>query len=348
MLTYMVASKDASLFIVDEPDIYLHSDLQRQLVSGLRTLGPDILIATHSTEIILEAEVDEILTVKKNARSAKRIADPSQLREVFDLLGSNAKPVLTQVARSERIVFVEGKDFQIISHFAHKLSSDTVANRSAFAVVPAKGFNPNKVRMFKEGVEATTGTAIRVAVIFDRDYRSDSEVAAELAEMKQFTQFAHIHNRKELENFLLDPNTIKKAIEKRLIEQNRRSGKSECFSEDILQLLNGITDSLKNDILAQYLKKQTPFLKAADKSIDDTNITSYLLNSFGEKWNDMPERLKLVPGKEVLARLNTYLQDKWKISVTATTIIEAMDVRDVPEEMRGIVASLEEFATASR
>jgi len=56
MLTYIVRGKGTSLFIVDEPDIYLHADLQRQLLSTLKTIGPDILIASHSTEIITEAD----------------------------------------------------------------------------------------------------------------------------------------------------------------------------------------------------------------------------------------------------------------------------------------------------
>ncbi|MBF0306291.1 MAG: ATP-binding protein, partial [Alphaproteobacteria bacterium] len=47
MLTYLIQSKDKALFLIDEPDIYLHSDLQRQLLVLLRNLGPDILIATH-------------------------------------------------------------------------------------------------------------------------------------------------------------------------------------------------------------------------------------------------------------------------------------------------------------
>jgi len=33
MLTYVIGAKDDSLLIIDEPDIYLHSDLQRQLLS---------------------------------------------------------------------------------------------------------------------------------------------------------------------------------------------------------------------------------------------------------------------------------------------------------------------------
>ena len=42
MLTHLVNSKDCSIFLIDEPDIYLHSDLQRQLLSLLQDLGPAI------------------------------------------------------------------------------------------------------------------------------------------------------------------------------------------------------------------------------------------------------------------------------------------------------------------
>lgn len=38
MLTHIVQSGDASIFLIDEPDVYLHSDLQRQLVSILKNL----------------------------------------------------------------------------------------------------------------------------------------------------------------------------------------------------------------------------------------------------------------------------------------------------------------------
>ncbi|MEP9388953.1 AAA family ATPase [Mesorhizobium sp. KR9-304] len=61
MLTHLVQSKENSIFLIDEPDIYLHSELQRQLLSLLRNLGPDILIATHSTEIITESEPGTVL-----------------------------------------------------------------------------------------------------------------------------------------------------------------------------------------------------------------------------------------------------------------------------------------------
>jgi energy-coupling factor transporter ATP-binding protein EcfA2 len=159
MLTHLIQSKNVSIFLIDEPDIYLHSELQRQLLGLLRNLGPDILLATHSTEIIIEAETDDIVLVNKARRSAKRIKDPAQLEEVFSILGSNTNPILTQLAKTRRVLFVEGKDFQIIGKFARKLGATGVGNRRDFAVVPVEGFNPERIRSLKSGMETTLGAS---------------------------------------------------------------------------------------------------------------------------------------------------------------------------------------------
>ena len=121
MLTHLIQSRDVSLFLIDEPDIYLHSDLQRQLLGLLRNLGPDILVATHSTEIVSEAETDDIVLVSKRRKVSRRIKQPSQIGEVFSTLGSNLNPILTQLAKTRKAVFVEGKDFQILGRFARKI-----------------------------------------------------------------------------------------------------------------------------------------------------------------------------------------------------------------------------------
>ena len=93
MLTHLIQSKDVALFLIDEPDIYLHSDLQRQLIGLLHNLGPDVLIATHSIEIVSEAEADDIVLIDKSGTSARRVKQPSKLGAVFSALGSNLNPV---------------------------------------------------------------------------------------------------------------------------------------------------------------------------------------------------------------------------------------------------------------
>src|SRR5262249_25293394 len=106
MQTHLVQSKDASHYFNDEPNINLQSDLQRQLLGLLRNLGRDILIATHSTEIITEAETDDIVLINKRRNFARRIKNPSQLEEVFTILGSNINPILTQLAKTRRALFL--------------------------------------------------------------------------------------------------------------------------------------------------------------------------------------------------------------------------------------------------
>src|SRR6266446_5654288 len=174
MLTHLIQSSESSLFLIDEPDIYLHSDLQRQLLGLLRNLGPDILIATHSMEIINEAEADDIILINKNRTSARRIKEPSELRQVFTALGSNINPILTQLAKTRKALFVEGYDFQILSRFAQKLGLTSVARRNEFAVIPVGGFNPERIRSLKGGMETALGGQITTAAVMDKDYRCDA------------------------------------------------------------------------------------------------------------------------------------------------------------------------------
>jgi hypothetical protein len=347
MLTFMVMNREASLFIIDEPDIYLHSDLQRQLVTILRTLGPDILLATHSTEIVTEADPNEILVVTKTARSAKRIKDPAQLQSIFSVLGSNLNPTLTQIARSKRVVFVEGKDFQLLGRFASRLGFRDVATRSHFAVVPTQGFNPTRARMFVEGMEATLSSRVAAAVIFDRDYRCEDEIANDVGELQTFTNYAHILSKKELENYLLVPDALGRAVSTRIEDRNRRTGGLESFSEDVEDRLTLITDAMRLDVQAQYLERRRPYAKAADTSLDETTITRNLLEEFDEAWGTLLGRLAIVPGGEVFARFNSYIQDTYRVTVTSHQIVAAMDDSDVPEELKVIIARLDAFSHSS-
>lgn len=347
MLTFIVASRNSSLLVIDEPDIYLHSDLQRQLITILRSLGPDILIATHSTEIITEADPNEILVISKKTSSAKRVREPAQLRSIFGTLGSNLNPFLSQVARTKRIVFVEGKDFQLFSRFATKLGLKAIAMRSDFAVVPTDGFNPAKARAFKEGVETTLDAQVSAALIFDRDYRSDLEVDEELEELEKFCYYAHIHTKKEVENFVLVPEAIDRAIRRRAADRNRQIGESTAFNIDVRALLSTLAEDFKHDVQAEFLKRQFPYRRSSARSLDDSTITADLLAKFDSTWRDLDSRLSIVPGKSLFARLNAHLQENFKINITAASVIDCMQDPEISEEIKDILNSLEEFTKSA-
>jgi energy-coupling factor transporter ATP-binding protein EcfA2 len=253
MLTHLIQASDAAMFLIDEPDIYLHSDLQRQLLGLLRNLGPDVLIATHSTEIITEAETDDIVLINKKQRAARRIRNPSQLEEVFKSLGSNLNPILTQLAKTRRVLFVEGKDFQILGKFGNKLGNSTVSNRSNFAVVPVEGFNPDRIRSLKSGMETTLGGKIAAAAILDNDYRSMRERQSITEGCSRFCDFVAIHKRKEVENFLLVPAAIDRAAARKVADRAKRASVDIAYVPIAETFLRDFAASKKSYVMAQYL-----------------------------------------------------------------------------------------------
>lgn len=49
---FLCRSSPTATVVLDEPDVYMHPDLQRRLVRLVRGRYPQIIIATHSVEIV--------------------------------------------------------------------------------------------------------------------------------------------------------------------------------------------------------------------------------------------------------------------------------------------------------
>jgi len=340
MLTHLVQSSDKAIFLIDEPDIYLHADLQRQLLGLLRNLGPDILIATHSTEIITEAEADDIVLISKKRKSARRIKQPSDLTEVFTMLGSNLNPILTQLAKTRRVVFLEGKDFQIIGKFARKLKCQDVENRTKFAVVAVEGFNPERIKNLKKGMEATLGGKIAAAAILDRDYRSDAECEAVVSACEEFCDIVEIHGCKEIENFLLSPSAIDRAATVKLADRVRRSGNEMSFQPCAQKILEDFAIERKTYVTSQYLAVRRQFEKYSSSGTDEATYNEIALSEFENRWLDNTVRFAMIPGKDALSAINQHLQNRYGVSVTPTAIIDAMTPDEISQQIRGLIGRL--------
>jgi len=344
MLTHLIQSSEASIFLIDEPDIYLHSELQRQLLELLRNLGPDILVATHSTEIVTEANFDEIVIVDKEKRRSRRIQNPSNVENVFILLGSNINPILTQLAKTRRALFVEGKDFQIIGRFARKLKRNRIGNRSDFSVIPIEGFNPEKMKNLKAGMEATLGSAIVAAIILDRDYRSSEECEKIVKECQGAVDYARIHSRKEIENFLLVPAAIDRAAAKRISGRPDRRGARALQMPWAITCLEEFAQGKKAYVFSQFLSEARSFGRASSPGKHETEISEVLLKVLEADWENPETRWSLIPGKEALSFINENLQKQFGVSVTPAAIVDAMMTSEIPSEMTDLIRMLEEFS----
>ena len=345
MLTFALRAKKDTVLIIDEPEIYLHSDLQRQLISILRHLGPDIVLATHSMDIISDAEPGELLVIQKQRRSAKRISNQSQLPDVFQSLGSRLNPTLTQLARTRRALFVEGNDFQILGVLSRACGYNALANQSGLAVIPVRGFDEKKINDFGEGAEKALGYSIIRGVIFDRDYRSETEVSRITEELRKAASFAHVLNRKEIENYLLDPKSLEKATNHRLAERALRTEEEQqVLSVSFQDLLMTETEKIKPDIGGHYTAARVKELQASEPGLDASTMNTRAFSEFEELWKTLDGRLRIIPGKLLLKRVNEHLQREISVSISSVSIASCMSNDDVPTEIRSMLFNLNNFS----
>ena len=82
----------------------------------------------------------------------------------------------------------------------------------------------SKVQALAWGFRNTLGTELRVAAIYDRDYRCEEETAQLKDRLENEVQFAHFHHRKEIENYLLSPMILERSAKKHIQERSRRTG----------------------------------------------------------------------------------------------------------------------------
>lgn len=154
---------------------------------------------------------------------------------------------------------------------------------------------------------------------------------------------ARIHQRKELENYLLVPSALERAIKRRIAEQNRRTGGKVLFDKNLTDLLSTLTAPLRHKIEAKYLARRRSFQKARKPSLDESTIDEQLMNEFEQLWHDPECRCDLVPGKDVLAALNTHLQETYKVTLSPAIIIDSFHKEEVPFDMAELIEEIEWF-----
>ena len=344
MLTHITRSSNSDVMVIDEPDIYLHPDVQRQLINLLRDINADVILATHSTEIMSEADPLEILVIDKSKKSAKRLKDIEGVQEALNKIGSIQNITLTQLAKNRRILFVEGMDdFKRIRRFAKKMGLNELSNGSGLTPFESGGFSSwEKIKSTAWGFEQTLAGRLKIAAVFDRDYWCDEEISYILDELNKKIELSHVHLRKEMENYLLLPRILQRAVDMTVAAQKKRTTSKSSLNIDISAMIDEVTQKYKNSCLAQYSSKRVDYLKDKTK-LDTSTLNQQSIDLFEAKWEKLESRIEIVPGKEVLRELRTILQEKYKVNLSDYRIIDAFHKEEIPHDLISLLNGLESY-----
>lgn len=184
---------------------------------------------------------------------------------------------------------------------------------------------------------------ISIAGLLDRDYRCEEEIHDILAGIRATVSNFHILGAKEIENYMLVPHAIGKAIEARLRGRRDQFDLYKSLGENpATKILNDVTEAMRGDVQSQIIGNRIRYLDRSHKDI--TTIAKEAVDYFDEQWHDSSTRLRLVSGKATISALNSRLLSDFGVSITGTQITSHMRLSDLPEEMQLILKDLDDFA----
>ncbi len=343
MLMQILRGDNNSIFVLDEPDIYLHADVQRRLLNICREKFGQLFLATHSTEIINEANPGDILMVKRGSRGAKRVSDEKSYRELFQYLGSSENAEFARLSRAKRIVFFEGKDRKILKKFSKKLGVGTCLEDPDTVFIKIGGFGQwKKVTHASWTLSELFDMDVSIAALFDSDHRSEAEIRDFLSNTDLEGVCCRVLARKEIENYCLNFSSIS-----RFVKKNAHSNGIVVSDDEIEKVLVELTDEFEVDTVSSRTGQRITFARKNGRKDADASISKAELTEIKARWHDLNERFKLVDGKTFVRDLSQYTQRKYGFSTSVARLIDEMRLDEIDSDLIRILSEFDEALSIS-
>lgn len=225
----LAVNPDVDVLLLDEPDAHLHVSLQEHLFSTLdklaRANGKQVLIATHSAEILRNANPADIFEIRDS--EGEYLAFDEQKISLLSGLGSSYAPRIDRIKKTNRVLFLEGKsDLTILQSIAKSLGRSWSTEWIEWIEPTDHKIRQYLFRALKKEMPDLKAISLR-----DRDSDEKATVGEDLREkgFKCDADFSALKwRRRNIESYLIWPPAIARASG--LSEDEVRERLSEDFA----------------------------------------------------------------------------------------------------------------------
>lgn len=322
---------EESIVVLDEPDVYMHAELQRKLIRFLRNRYNQIIIATHSIEIIAEVEPRSILIINKFSNYSKYANSTPAVQRIIEGMGTVHNIQLTKLGTAKKCLFVEGEDFKVLSALHNKLYPKDLV---AFDSIPNMDVQGRKNWSYSIGstiINNHLGEVVKVYCIIDRDYYSNKDVQKQLKRAKEFGVELHTWERKEIENYLLIPSAFHRVIHNEL---NMKTS-YPTVDEVEMQLLN-IIDSMYDNVFDALSEN----FYSDNRSEGVARAMNKARNKLREMWTSADGKISVISGKTVISEMSRWAQENYKVSFSTLRLAWELKVDEIPSEVKNVINSI--------
>jgi hypothetical protein len=325
LLWHLYRARGATTIVLDEPEVYLHPDIQRRLVRLLDGLNAQIVLASHSADVIAEAPPDGVLWVDRKSGGARRAKSQRVLSDLSASLGSSFNLALARSMRSRLIIASDCQDPRVIRILAKHIGAAHIADEHTVSIIQLR-----KPGQFTNG--QCLGTSLRsvlpnslpAVLLLQSGYRPsfhNIKIAASLIAPDVTTCFLP---GPEIENYLLDPETIAKA-----------SGAStETVAIRLAEIHEGLRERTRGAFITANVEC-APEGRAVDALVEAES-------NFDNTWALRETRKKLIRGMDVIEALNVWLErDGYRI-VSGYSLARAIKPQAIASEILHVLLGIED------
>jgi energy-coupling factor transporter ATP-binding protein EcfA2 len=329
LLLHVLRLAGSTTVVLDEPDVYLHPDLQRKLVHLLEEQPSQMIAATHSAEVLAESSPAKVVWVDKTRVRAVKAPREHLLAQLSRSLGSQFNLRLARALRTRVALFFEGNDMKLLRSMAETVGAHRVASETGVTCIPIEGYtNWSRVEAFAWLARDLLKSSVNMMLTLDRDYRGDAAVQAVIASLRAAGVEAHVWERHELESYLLVPSAISRV--------------SRASEELVATMLDESVEELRADMFAGMHFEYIEARKRSGEHI--IKITQAFSQDFDALWETKEWRLRAAPAKEVLSGLNAKLQASGHRSVSPRAISKALRRDELDDEIVYVLLEAEALA----
>jgi predicted ATPase len=208
----LATSPEVDVLLLDEPDAHLHPTLQAQMMAALedlsRTSSKQVLVATHSSELLRHWPIGNIMEVRsRGGQKFKYLSEDHQKVGLLENLGSDYAPRIDPIRRAGRMLFVEGKtDEKMLSALETIMGRDVLSQWPIWQTSATHKERSQLFRALAEEIPGLTAVSLR-----DRDDEPVNTVGPDLNDLV-FPGRNGFHplkwRRRHMESYLLVPEAI--------------------------------------------------------------------------------------------------------------------------------------------
>ena len=327
VIWFLTRNQSSSVLILDEPDVYMHADLQRKLVRMLLQDKRQFIIATHSPEMLAEVEPESVIVLNRKRRYSKSATSTGEIQELLRHVGSVHNLSLARLGIYNRILLVEGDDVLTLKLFQNACDPAAATPIDAIPSSDIGGWSKwPSVLVLADFFRKNTGENIRIFCVLDRDYHTDEEIAKRMKEAEQAGVVLYVWSAKELENYALCPGAIARVIS------------SETGMPVTSKTVEDVINVAVNELMEETVDSYSEFIRLRDKL--GANKSNPLARQVVMSRRKDLGAANVVSGKQLFSRAAKWAQDNHKVCLNLRKVIRAFRTNEVPTEVRRAISEI--------